>query len=420
MSVEGPDGDFVLNVPNLAIHLRSRLPPIFQCPTANEKGTLRRQAFLSPFFSKLSENMAQNPKFVMIGGFLGAGKTTTIARLAKYYQSLSQVVAIVTNDQATDLVDTSLLRSQGFEVGEVAGSCFCCNFNELTSTMERLAVNQLPDVVIAEPVGSCTDLVATVIRPLQQIYSQPIEIAPYGVLLKPSHGLRILKGGSRGGFSPQAEYIFKKQIEEADFLAINRIDELSQSAYEELKHLIVDQFPEMDCLGMSAVSGAGFSEFVDRIESGRRAGMRTMDVDYEIYAQGEAELGWLNAQVELRCPKRFALDSFLLKLVERLKERIVILSAEVAHLKVIGMAEGLYAVVNLVSSDSEPRLSVASKSETDAFDLVINARVAIDPNILNEIVRSELEFLAEPSNIQVDVRTIQSFRPGKPVPTHRI
>ena len=157
--------------------------------------------------------MPDNPRFIMIGGFLGAGKTTTISRLAQHYQSQGKRVAIVTNDQATDLVDTNLLRSQGFNVGEVAGSCFCCNFNELTRTVERLGENSRPDIVIAEPVGSCTDLVATVIRPLQQIYAVPFDIAPYGVILKPSHGLKILRGTTKGGFSPQAEYIFRKQIE---------------------------------------------------------------------------------------------------------------------------------------------------------------------------------------------------------------
>ena len=65
----------------------------------------------------------------MVGGFLGAGKTTTLARLAKHYMQQGLNVGIVTNDQADDLVDTNMLRSLGFEVGEVAGACFCCNFD---------------------------------------------------------------------------------------------------------------------------------------------------------------------------------------------------------------------------------------------------------------------------------------------------
>ncbi|MCH5377350.1 MAG: cobalamin biosynthesis protein P47K, partial [Planctomycetes bacterium] len=42
-------------------------------------------------------------RFVMLGGFLGAGKTTAIARLAKHYVDGGRRVGIVTNDQAYDL-----------------------------------------------------------------------------------------------------------------------------------------------------------------------------------------------------------------------------------------------------------------------------------------------------------------------------
>src|SRR5438132_1140679 len=172
-------------------------------------------------------------RFVLIGGFLGAGKTTTIGRLARAYQQRGQRVAIVTNDQATDLVDSNLLRSQGFDVGEVAGACFCCNFNELTATIGKLSATDKPDIVLAEPVGSCTDLVATVIQPILQLYGEKFSVAPYGVILKPSHGRKILRGDANAGFSPKAAYIFTKQLQEADFLMINRMDELKLAEVDE-------------------------------------------------------------------------------------------------------------------------------------------------------------------------------------------
>src|SRR5262249_32968366 len=126
------------------------------------------------------------------GGFLGAGKTTTLARLAKFYQQRGQRVGIVTNDQAQDLVDTHNLRSQGLAVEEVAGACFCCKFDDLMSKVETLTTNERPQVLLAEPVGSCTDLVATVVQPLKDLYGTRFSVAPYPVLFKPSHGLKIL------------------------------------------------------------------------------------------------------------------------------------------------------------------------------------------------------------------------------------
>src|SRR5438067_7930477 len=168
----------------------------------------------------------QRVRFVMIGGFLGAGKTTTLARLARHYSARGQRVGLVTNDQAQDLVDTNSLRAQGFSVEEVAGACFCCRFDDLVDKVGRLGKDNRPDVILAEPVGSCTDLVATVVQPLRDLYDQHFEVAPYPVLFKPSHGLRILRNEADAGFSPKAAYIFRKQLEEADAIVINRVDEL--------------------------------------------------------------------------------------------------------------------------------------------------------------------------------------------------
>lgn len=360
------------------------------------------------------------PRFILIGGFLGAGKSTSVARLAKHYTANGKRVGIVTNDQTTDLVDTHSLRSQGFDVGEVAGACFCCNFNELTQTVEQLSENQLPDVILAEPVGSCTDLVATVIRPLVSIYESPLDVAPYGVILKPSHGQKILVDQSGGGFSPKAEYIFRKQIEEADFVAVNRIDQLEPEEVRELVAAVESQYPDRPVICMSAKTGSGFPAYIEYLNQAGQFGQRALEMDYDLYAEGEAELGWLNSQFRVRGEQIFALDEFLRELVGGLQQRMAAENAEVAHLKAIGMADGNYAVANSVSSFTDAELSLQSGYETAIADVVINARVATAPEDLEDKVRTQIEALCDARGAQAEISTMQSFRPGRPVPTHRI
>ena len=128
--------------------------------------------------------MTHKIRYLMVGGFLGAGKTTTLIRLARHYMDRGLRVGIITNDQATDLVDTHTFRSQGFNVGEVAGACFCCHFDELISTIKTLETDQTPDIILSEPVGSCTDLVATVIRPIEQLFGAQFSVAPYAVYVE--------------------------------------------------------------------------------------------------------------------------------------------------------------------------------------------------------------------------------------------
>jgi Ni2+-binding GTPase involved in maturation of urease and hydrogenase len=358
-------------------------------------------------------------RFVMVGGFLGAGKTTTLTRLARYYMSRGQRVGLVTNDQAQDLVDTNSLRSQGFPVEEVAGACFCCKFDDLMGKVEQLAVQERPDVILAEPVGSCTDLVATVAQPLKDLYGDRFQVAPYAVIFKPSHGLRILRNEAGAGFSPKAAYIFTKQMEEADAILINRIDELSTAEQDNLAALVAGKYPGTPVLRVSAKTGQGFDAVTELLDQEGDFGRKILDIDYDIYAEGEAELGWLNSSAHVSAPAPFALDGLLLEVVQRLQESLGRLGGEVAHLKVIGLAETSFGVANLVSSGTKPELSLPSPGKVREADVIVNARVAVDPDRLEQEVRQVLTSACQARQGKVEFRHSQSLRPGRPTPTHR-
>jgi G3E family GTPase len=360
-------------------------------------------------------------RFILVGGFLGAGKTTSLARLARFYLGRGQKVGIVTNDQAQDLVDTTSLRSQGFPVEEVPGACFCCRFDDLVSRVGKLESADRPDVILAEPVGSCTDLVATVVQPIKDLYGQRFEVAPYAVLFKPSHGLRILRGDASpgAGFSPKAAYIFRKQLEEADAIVINRIDELSASALEELTGLVESAFPETPILRMSAKTGQGFEQLTALLDQEGAFGRKILDIDYDTYAEGEAELGWLNSAIAVNADRPFDLDCFLRDVIDRLHRAMNGLGAEVAHLKVIGLADASFGVANLVSSGSGPELSLPARGAVTEVELIVNARVATDPALIEQQVRVAVPQACALVGARAQFRTMQSFRPGRPTPTHR-
>jgi G3E family GTPase len=358
-------------------------------------------------------------RFIMVGGFLGAGKTTTLARLGRHYIQRGQRVGLVTNDQAQDLVDTSSLRAQGFPVQEVPGACFCCKFNDLMQTIEQLCESDRPEVILAEPVGSCTDLVATVVQPLKDLYGQRFEVAPYPVLFKPSHGLRIFRNLADAGFSPKAAYIFRKQLEEADAIAINRIDELAAGDIDELARLVAANYPGVPLLRMSARTGQGFEALTELLDQQGDFGRKILNIDYDTYAEGEAELGWLNSSVQVRGTQPFSVDELLLDIIRRLQEAISPGGGEVAHLKVIGLGESGFAVANLVSSRTAAELSLASGVRERAADLIVNARVAVDPQWLEAEVRRVVASCCRDRGIEVEFRQSQSLRPGRPTPTHR-
>jgi G3E family GTPase len=168
------------------------------------------------------------PGLLLLGGFLGAGKTSLLREYSVWLAQQGLSVGIVANDQGGGLVDAARFGAMGGNgsenqalVEEVTGGCFCCKLDELVQRLGTLVEGNRPDVIFAEPVGSCTDLVATVLRPLAEVYGMELSLGAYAVLVD---GLRL---ADQRAFSPEVDYIYQKQMEEAEILVVNKVDLLS-------------------------------------------------------------------------------------------------------------------------------------------------------------------------------------------------
>jgi hypothetical protein len=76
-------------------------------------------------------------------------------------------------------------------------------------------------------------------------------------------------------------------------------------------------------------------------------------------------------------------------------------------------------VANLVSSDAMPELSLPSGCDVAEADMIVNARVAMDPAVLEKEVRQVVEECCGARGARAEFHKTQSFRPGRPQPTHR-
>src|SRR5205807_5060611 len=120
---------------------------------------------------------------------------------------------------------------------------------------------------------------------------------------------------------------------------INRADELTAAQAEELTGLVHAAFPGTPVGLISAKTGQGFDVLAELLDQEGNFGKKILDIDYDVYAAGEAELGWLNSSVRVRAAEPFALDELLLGVVAGLQESLRASGAEVAHLKAIGLWE---------------------------------------------------------------------------------
>lgn len=368
-------------------------------------------------------NASTPARYIMIGGFLGAGKTTAVAQLAGDLVRRGLRVGLITNDQGDGLVDTAVLRSRGFATEEIPGGCFCCRFNSLMDAAHKLTESDRPDVFVAEPVGSCTDLVATVTYPLRRIYGNDFTIAPLSVLVDPQRARRVLGLGEGRPFSEKVSYIYRKQLEEADIIVVNKVDQLSEAELAELKAALAAEFPHAEILSASARDGAGLDDWFTRLREQTQVARKTMEVDYEVYADGEALLGWLNATIEIKGAKPFDANEVLKALAVSVQEQLVTADGEIAHLKMtFSPDEGLgdIAVINLVRNDFVPELAQRLEDPAPGGQLILNLRAEADPATLKQAVEKSLAVLATVRpDLGLKLDHLEHFRPGKPQPTHR-
>ena len=361
-------------------------------------------------------------RYIMIGGFLGAGKTTSVAALAQHLSSTGRTVGLITNDQGRELVDTAMLRSKGFATEEIPGGCFCCRFNSLVDAAVKLTESTRPDVFIAEPVGSCTDLVATVTYPLRRIYGDDFSIAPLSVLVDPVRAARVFGLSEGGQFSDKVIYIYRKQLEEADLIVINKIDLLEPDTLAALQAKLTEEFPNAEVLQISARTGEGLETWFANITDAEQIARNVMEVDYEVYAEGEALLGWLNATLQLADPEGFEARPVLQQFAATMQAYLSEQGAEIAHLKMTLSPDaglgGDVAIINLVRNDFVPELSADLDAPIESGQLIINLRAEGDPETLRTAVEAALA--TAPAELAATLDHLEHFRPGKPEPTHRV
>jgi len=365
--------------------------------------------------------MSNVANYFMIGGFLGAGKTTAVARLAQHLVERGLRVGLITNDQGSELVDTAMLRARGFATEEIPGGCFCCRFNSLVEAATRLDEASRPDAFVAEPVGSCTDLVATVTYPLRRIYGGRFRIAPLSVLVDPVRAEQVLGLAPARRFSDKVLYIWRKQAEEADLLVITKTDLLEPDRLARLRARLLEEFPGKELIDMSIRTGAGVDAWFERVVTGEQTIRPTMEVDYDRYAEGEALLGWLNATVQVAGPA-FDANELLRALADDLRQRLG--EAEIAHLKMTFSPDqglGDIAAVSLVRSDYVPELSLVLEGSAEAGQLILNLRAEADPADLRSAVEAAIGGLeAGRPGFRARLDHAEQFRPGRPTPTHRL
>jgi Ni2+-binding GTPase involved in maturation of urease and hydrogenase len=355
-------------------------------------------------------------KLFLLGGFLGSGKTTAISKASMMLKEQMRV-ALITNDQGAQLVDTAFISHHQIPAREVINGCFCCNYEDLDAGIRSLTEEVQPDVVFAESVGSCTDLVATVVNPL--LYDHPsLEIvvsifADAGILLRHINNEPVI-------FEKEVEYIYHKQLEEADLLVVNKIDLIDHARLQELRTYISQTYPGKCILYQNSLDEESIMQWIESMQDFQLPGKRkTLTLDYETYAAGEFKLGWLDEELEILSPAGSAMNTTWM-LMQKIDDAIRAAGFPIGHLKFLvndGIQRYKFSYVSLHRKGCN---GFTLNHEADKCRLLINARVQAEPARLKQLVAQSVEDVKKETGCRIIERKMLAFRPGFPKPKYRI
>ena len=161
----------------------------------------------------------------IFSGFLGAGKTTLIKKLADEAYKGEKLV-IVENEFGEIGIDKGFLEDSGIEITEMNSGCICCTLvGDFTQALKKVAQELKPDRIIIEPsgVGKLSD----VKEAAEQV--EEIDIAA---------GVTVVDAKKCRMYMKNFGEFFNNQIENADIIVLSHTKGMAEDKLKEALHLI--------------------------------------------------------------------------------------------------------------------------------------------------------------------------------------
>ena len=204
---------------------------------------------------------------IVIGGYLGAGKTTLVNHLLR--QAQGRRMAVLVNDFGAINIDADLIEGQHGDVLTLSGGCICCSFGaDLVGTLGSITQReQPPDVVLIETSGvALPGLVARSARLAPGIELQGVAVVADAETLQARAGDRYVGD------------VVMQQLRDADLLVLNKVDLIAPQALAALQAWLAQVAPSARVLGAdhaslpsAVVMGTGLAAL--RADRPRAAGM---------------------------------------------------------------------------------------------------------------------------------------------------
>jgi G3E family GTPase len=169
-------------------------------------------------------------RIIILGGFLGSGKTTVLLQFARYLVNMEQAtknqikVAIIENEVGEVGVDDKVIANEGFSVNNLFSGCACCSLSgDLIYSIRNIEENLGPEWLIIEATG--------IAHPgsIKDIISKRLEVTPYILTVADAKRWKRLARAMETFVSGQLEESSKVLLNKADLVTDDELEEVKRS-----------------------------------------------------------------------------------------------------------------------------------------------------------------------------------------------
>ncbi len=360
-----------------------------------------------------------NTKYMIVSGFLGSGKTTTMIAMARNINKRLQDAgqeghsAIIANDLgAKNLVDADYTRTADVAINEITGDCICYVTEDLVSHIDRLA-NDGANIVISDIPGCGVGALNHVYVTLTEDYPGKYDLLPLVCLVDPIRLRMILPEKADIHLPEEMRFVLNAQLAEADVIVLNKCDLIDEAEREADLAFIRAAYPDTPVMAMSARTGEGVDAVVDyALAHQAPAEWRDLGTDSDEFDSAEAQMCWYNRRffAEERDGKNIDFNAVIEDFMEAIREGLIEARRNVPHLKLFAAGEGDdFVKCSIVGIDYDLEFERKLDHEYSGIAIVVNARAVCESETFGDIAEDAMDAIKSKYNLKCRVIFTECF-----------